>query len=163
MTSITQWGDVRDREAVAIIPATEMAATSRRSSPRSEALPMLAERPLKVVLVDRHALLLTGIRCALESVPDIEVVGESRTDHDALALMDRLEADVLLIDPLTSCDAGMAGLAGIRARRPGLAIIAMSASTDARDIDQALAHGAAVYVVKSIHPGDLPSTIRQVV
>src|SRR5207245_6746008 len=91
------------------------------------------------------------------------VVGEARTHDAALVLMDRVAVDVLMIDPLTSCNAGMAGIAEIRARHPGLPIIAMSASTDARHIDQALAHGAAVYVVKSIHPGDLPSTIRQVV
>jgi DNA-binding NarL/FixJ family response regulator len=124
---------------------------------------MSALRTLRVVLVDRHALLLAGVRCALESVPDIEVVGEARTDGEALALMERVEADVVMIDPLTSCTGGMSAVAEIRARHPGLAIIVMSASTDALHIDQALANGASVYVVKSIHPGDLPSTIRQVV
>jgi DNA-binding NarL/FixJ family response regulator len=126
-------------------------------------LPMSAERPVSVVLVDRHPLLRTGVRCSLESAPDIEVVGEARSDAEAHALMDRVDVDVVVIDPLTSCDAGMAAIAEIRARHPEIAIIAMSASTDALHIDQALANGASVYVVKSIHPGDLPSTIRQVV
>jgi DNA-binding NarL/FixJ family response regulator len=120
-------------------------------------------KTLKVVLVDRHALLLAGVRCALESAPDIEVVGEARTDAEALVVLDRVKADVVMIDPLTSCAAGMAAIADIRAPHPALAIIAMSESTEAVHIEQALAHGASVYVVKSIDPVDLPSTIRQVV
>jgi len=124
---------------------------------------MFAEHALRVLLVDRHALLLAGVKCALEAAPDIKVVGEARTDAAALVLMERIHADVVLIDPLTSCQAGMAGIAAMRARHPGVAIVAMSDSTDTRDIDEALANGASVFVVKAISPEDLPSTIRQVV
>jgi DNA-binding NarL/FixJ family response regulator len=163
MTSVPQPGDVGGLPTAAMIAATGDGDASPRSSPRTEALSMSAEKRVSVVLVDRHPLLRTGLRCALESAPDIEVVGEARSDDEALALLDGVEVDVVLIDPLTSCDAGMAAIGGIRARHPDVAIIAMSASADALHIDQALAHGASVYVVKSIHPGDLPSTIRQVV
>jgi DNA-binding NarL/FixJ family response regulator len=124
---------------------------------------MSVESPVRVMLVDRHALLVAGVRCALESARDITVVGEARSDVHALALIGRVRPDVLLIDPLTSCAAGMAGIAGIRACHPEVAVVAMSDSTDPADIDQALGNGAAVFVVKSIRPDDLPSTIRQVV
>jgi len=124
---------------------------------------MSVRSPVKVLLVDRHALLVAGVRCALQPARDITVVGEARSDVHALALIDRLRPDVVLIDPLTSCAAGMAGIAGIRASRPDVAVVAMSDSTNPADIEQALANGAAVFVVKSIFPEDLPSTIRQVV
>jgi len=124
---------------------------------------MSIQSPVRVLLVDRHALLVAGVRCALLSARDITVVGEARSDVHALALIHRVRPDVVLIDPLTSCAAGMAGIAGIRACHPEIAIVAMSDSTDPADIDQALGNGAAVFVVKSILPQDLPSTIRQVV
>jgi DNA-binding NarL/FixJ family response regulator len=124
---------------------------------------MTSTRPVRLVLVDRHALMLSGIRGALASAADIAIVGEARTDAEALELLRRVQADVVLIDPLTSALAGMAAIGEIRAQYPQLVVIAMSEPADGACIDQALGYGASVYVVKSIHPVDLPSTIRQAV
>src|SRR4051794_16752769 len=107
---------------------------SRRRLPAAHTptggLPMSIQSPVRILLVDRHALLAAGVRCALESARDIAIVGEARSDVHALALIGRVRPDVVLIDPLTSCAAGMAGIAEIRACHPEVAVVAMSDTTD---------------------------------
>ena len=58
---------------------------------------------------------------------------------------------------------GLEGFRRIREKHPGLKVIILSMFDDSEHIDQALQRGADGYVVKSINPLDLPSTIRQVV
>jgi DNA-binding NarL/FixJ family response regulator len=119
-------------------------------------------KPLRVILADRHGLMISGIRAALEPVPDIEIVGEAVDEEELLALTESGEADVLVIDPLVSPGSGMAFLSALRAVHPDLSIIVFSDSEGPAHVESALAYGASGYVVKSIDPRDLPSAIRQV-
>jgi DNA-binding NarL/FixJ family response regulator len=119
-------------------------------------------KPLRVILADRHGLMISGIRAALEPAPDIEIVGEAVDEEELLALTEGGEADVVVIDPLVSPGSGMAFLSALRAVHPDLAIIVFSDAEGPAHVDSALAYGASGYVVKSIDPRDLPSAIRQV-
>jgi len=97
--------------------------------------------PLRVAIADDHRLMLDGIKRALETAPDIKVVGDLRMPKG---------------DGLTT-------LAQLRKDYPDLKVIILSMFEDSEHIDQALHQGASGYVVKSINPLDLPSTVRQVV
>jgi DNA-binding NarL/FixJ family response regulator len=119
--------------------------------------------PLRVAIADDHRLMLDGIKRALETAPDIKVVGEAMSGEEMLTLVPRVRPDVVILDLRMPKGDGLTTLAALRKDYPDLKIIILSMFEDSEHIDQALHQGASGYVVKSINPLDLPSTIRQVV
>jgi DNA-binding NarL/FixJ family response regulator len=107
--------------------------------------------------------MLIGIRRTLERARDIQIVAEATTGHELLTLIPRAAPDVVLLDLYMPGGDGLATLSALRERRPDLTVIILSASEEPRDVEAALAAGAAGYVSKSIDPRDLPATIRQIV
>jgi DNA-binding NarL/FixJ family response regulator len=119
--------------------------------------------PLRVAIADDHPLMLDGIKRALERAPDIRVVGEAMSGEEMLALVPRVRPDVVILDLRMPKGDGLSTLAQLRKGYPDLKVIILSVVDDSENISRALEEGAAGYVVKSINPLDLPSTIRQVV
>ncbi len=119
--------------------------------------------PLRVAIADDHRLMLDGIKRALETAPDIKEVGEAMSGEEMLALVPRVRPDVVILDLRMPKGDGLSTLGTLRKDYPDLKVIILSMFEDPEHIDQALHQGAAGYVVKSINPLDLPSTIRQVV
>lgn len=118
---------------------------------------------LRVAIADDHRLMLDGIRRALETAPDITVVGEAMSGEEMLALVPQVNPDVVILDLRMPKGDGLSTLGHLRRDYPDLKVIILSMFDDPEHIDQALRQGAAGYVVKSINPLDLPSTVRQVV
>lgn len=125
--------------------------------------PITTKSPLRVAIADDHRLMLDGIKRALETAPDIKVVGEAMSGEEMLTLVPRVRPDVVILDLRMPKGDGLTTLAALRRDYPDLKIIILSMFEDSEHIDQALHQGASGYVVKSINPLDLPSTIRQVV
>lgn len=125
--------------------------------------PITTKSPLRVAIADDHRLMLDGIKRALETAPDIKVVGEAMSGEEMLSLVPRVRPDVVILDLRMPKGDGLTTLAALRKDYPDLKIIILSMFEDSEHIDQALHQGASGYVVKSINPLDLPSTIRQVV
>jgi two-component system response regulator DegU len=122
-----------------------------------------AKPPLRVAIADDHRLMLDGIKRALESAPDIRVVGEAMSGQEVLELVPEVKPDVLIMDLRMPRGDGLTTLAELRRSHPDVKVIILSMFEDSEHIEQALHGGASGYVVKSINPLDLPSTIRQVV
>ncbi|MEQ8832947.1 MAG: response regulator transcription factor [Miltoncostaeaceae bacterium] len=120
-------------------------------------------RMLRVAIADDHRLMLDGIRRALEAAPDITVVGEAMNGEEMLALVPQVSPDVVILDLRMPKGDGLSTLGHLRRDHPDLKVIILSMFDDPEHIEQALRQGAAGYVVKSINPLDLPSTVRQVV
>jgi DNA-binding NarL/FixJ family response regulator len=118
---------------------------------------------LRVALADDHVLMLVGIRRTLERARDMCIVAEATTGRELLALVPAAAPDVVLLDLYMPGGDGLATLSALRERRPELTVIILSASEEQRDVDLAMAAGAAGYISKSIDPRDLPTTIRQIV
>lgn len=118
---------------------------------------------MRVAIADDHRLMLDGIKRALETAPDITVVGEAMSGDEMMRLLPTIEADVVILDLRMPNGDGLDTLTRIREKHPELKVIILSMFDDSEHIDQALQRGADGYVVKSINPLDLPSTIRQVV
>lgn len=120
---------------------------------------METEAPLRVLLVDDHALVRSAIRQAL-TAPDVEIVGETATAEEALELAPRLRPDVLLLD------IDLPGLNGIEAvrelapRLPMTRIVMLTVSNDRRDLLDAVRHGAAGYLTKDLSGDALLRAVR---
>ncbi len=118
---------------------------------------------MKVFIADDHRLILAGIRRALESVEDIEIVGEANVGTQVLPLVRRSNPDVVLLDMRMPQMDGLACLDQIRKHCPKVKVVVLSVFGDAEHIQAAFRHGASGYIVKSVNPVDLPSAIRQAV
>lgn len=141
-----------------VAPMGPVMATTNAPEPLAK-----TKSPLRVAIADDHRLMLDGIRRALETAPDLKVVGEAMSGGEMLALVPRVRPDVVILDLRMPDGDGMSTLSTLRKDHPDIKVIILSMFEDHEHIDQALGQGAAGYVVKSINPLDLPATVRQVV
>jgi len=114
------------------------------------------------VVLDRHPLWAEAVEGVLRRV-GVDIVGKATTGSEALALVQRLRPDLLVTD-IGAGDGDRAGLTCLREARqrvPELRAVVLSLSDDTKEIDAALQAGAASYVLKSAHPDDLASAVRQ--
>jgi len=119
----------------------------------------MAARPLRVMLVDDHALVRAAVRQALVA-PDIEVIAEASTAHETLELAPQLHPDVLLMDINLPGADGLSLLRELVPRLPDTKIVMLTISEDRRDLLQAVRNGAAGYLTKDLGPDALQRAIR---
>jgi DNA-binding NarL/FixJ family response regulator len=120
-------------------------------------------KKLRVLIADDHPLMISGIRGALASEPDIEIVGEATSGAQVLPLVAHSNPDVVLLDlQLPEVD-GLTCLRRIRERDAGVRVVMLSVCSDQSQISRALEEGACAYIVKSIDATDLPAILRQAV
>ncbi len=119
-------------------------------------------KPIKVLIVDDHALVRAGIRALLEKVEPVEVVGEVGDGRDALDLIEKLRPDVVLLD-LT-----MAGLSGFEVLKatsekfPEVHMIVLTVHEDEEYAFHTLRSGAAGYLPKSAASAELSLAVQHV-
>jgi DNA-binding NarL/FixJ family response regulator len=104
-----------------------------------------------------------AIRLALEGADDIDVVGETDNGTRVVPLVGRVLPDLVLLDMCLPGADGLVCLEQLRERHPTVKVVILSALDDADRVAAALRRGACGYILKSINPADLPSTIRQAV
>jgi DNA-binding NarL/FixJ family response regulator len=114
------------------------------------------------VLLDRHPLVLEGVQRVLARA-GVEVVGKTTSPDQALALLEEREPDLLVTEAELPDDGidGLECLRRARSRVRDLKAIVLSASDDPSRVAAAFEAGADAYVVKTAHPDDLASAIRQ--
>lgn len=113
--------------------------------------------PTRLVLVDDHAILRTGLRHFLSSLPGYSVVGEAATARQGLIVIETQRPDVVLMDIALPGMDGIVATREILRRLPGARVIILSAHAQVHDVVDALDAGAIGYVLKS----DPPETLRQ--
>jgi DNA-binding NarL/FixJ family response regulator len=108
-----------------------------------------ASSPLRILLVDDHALFLEGLRNLLVS-EGFQVVGLAHDGLEALAQARRLRPDVILMDiQMPSCD-GLAATRLIKAEMPTCKIVMLTISEDEQDLFEAVKSGASGYLLKQL-------------
>ena len=118
---------------------------------------------MRVLIADDQLLILNGVRGALESAQDIDVVAATQRGNEVVALVDEHRPDLVLLDHLMAGAQGVASVRRIKERHPDVKVVTLSASEDSRHIAEALAAGADAYIGKRINPDDLPCALRQLV
>ncbi len=119
----------------------------------------MAAAPLRVMLVDDHALVRSAVRQALVA-PDIDVVAEASTAQETLEMAPQLHPDVLLMDINLPGADGLSLLRELVPRLPDTKIVMLTISEDRRDLLQAMRNGAAGYLTKDLGPDALQRAIR---
>lgn len=118
--------------------------------------------PVRVLLVEDHAVLRGGLRLLLEAHDDITVVGEAATAEEALRGLERTSPDVVLLDLLMPGMGGVEGAECIRERQPTTRIVVLSMHDSPDDVRRAFLAGADGYVVKTAADEELVRAIRTV-
>jgi DNA-binding NarL/FixJ family response regulator len=118
---------------------------------------------MRVVIADDHRLMLDGIRRALEADGGFEIVGETQDGTEVLAIVERTNPELVLLDVRMPHVDGLACLDEIHRQYPEIKVVMLSASTSSELVGTALRRGASAYVSKSVDPTDLPSTLRQAI
>ena len=113
------------------------------------------------VIADPHPLWLDAVQQVLDGI-GIRTVGKTTSATEALELVRDVEPDILIVE-LAGSDGQLDGLALLEDVRDieGTRSIVLSLHHEPRHIDAALAAGAVAYVIKTAHPDDLASAIRQ--
>jgi DNA-binding NarL/FixJ family response regulator len=118
---------------------------------------------MRLVLADDHTLVRNGMRLLLETMRGIEVVGEAADGEAVLRIIEELHPDVVLMDLEMP---GMNGLEAVRratARFQGTRVLVLSMHEDEAYVEQALASGAAGYLLKGADKTELEHALRVVV
>ena len=116
----------------------------------------------RVVIVDGHTLFRRGVRNILELEADIEVVGEAGTGREALATVEELTPDVVLMDLGLPSPNGIETTQRLKRELPHTGVIVLASNDDEDQLFDAIKAGAAAYVLKDIDPTDLIAIIRRV-
>ena len=120
---------------------------------------MSSPPPMRVMLVDDHALVRAAVRQAI-TAPDIAVVGEAATADEALLLAPQLTPDLLLLDINLPGTDGIRLLRELGPRLPDMQIVMLTVSANKRDLLEAMRNGAAGYLTKDLGPEALQRAVR---
>jgi len=116
----------------------------------------------RILLADDHAILRAGLKLLLDAQPDMEVVGEASNGARALAMAEELRPDLILLDLTMPGLGGLDVLRSLKDIAPGSRVLVLTMHDDRSYLQQALALGAAGYVVKKAVDSELLNAIRAV-
>lgn len=123
---------------------------------------MNAGPPIRIALVDDHALVRDGIRALMAVMPQIEVVGEAENGAQALALLDRVQPDLLLLDIGLKDINGLELTRLLGERHPQVRVIMLSMYDNLEYIRGSIAAGARGYVLKDASAREIVAAIEAV-
>lgn len=117
---------------------------------------------IRVLIVDDHELFNELLGHMLESVDDIKVIGRLRNGNDAIAAVQQLQPDVIMMDISMPVMNGLEAITRIRAIDKNVKILMLTASNEDEDIDEAIKNGANGYLLKSVTKEQLILGIRSI-
>jgi two-component system, NarL family, response regulator LiaR len=116
--------------------------------------------PIRVLLVDDHAVVREGLRAFLELQDGIEVAGEAADGQEALTAAAALTPDVVLMDLVMPRLDGLAAMRELRERAPAARVIVLTSFLDDDKLLPAIRSGAAGYLLKNAQPQEVVRAVR---
>jgi two-component system, NarL family, response regulator NreC len=117
---------------------------------------------IRVLIVDDHAVVRSGLRLVLEAEEDVEPVGEAGTARDAIFQNRSLEPDVILLDVVMPDQSGLDVIPTLLHERPEAKVLVLSMQDDPQYVRQAFAAGASGYVLKEAVDAEVVAAVREV-
>ena len=118
--------------------------------------------PIRIVLVDDHALVRQGFRRILEDDPELQVIGEAGNGLDAVALVKKTDPDVVVMDMAMPEMNGLHATMEMVKQRPGTKVLILSMYSDEQYVRNALDAGVKGYILKNALETDLIRAVRAV-
>ncbi len=115
---------------------------------------------IRVVVVDDHALVRSGIRALLDADPDLDVVGEAADGRAALAVVAASDPDLVLMDLSMPVMDGIAATRAMHDSGSPVRVLVLTSFSDRDRVRDVLAAGATGYVLKDAEPRDLLAAIH---
>jgi len=121
---------------------------------------MTEKKRIKVMIVDDHAVVRSGLAAFLSAIPDLNMVGEAEGGAEAVVRCGLLKPDVVLMDLMMPGTNGVAATRIIREKYPSIQIIALTSFNEDTLVQDALKAGALGYLMKNVSASELASAIR---
>jgi DNA-binding NarL/FixJ family response regulator len=118
--------------------------------------------PLRVLLADDHALIVSAMRMMIERIEGVVVVAEAYNGRDAVALARTHRPDLVIMDISMKDLNGIEATAQIIADSPSIRVMILSSHTDEGFVRRAIRAGASGYLAKGCHPAELATAIRAI-
>ena len=122
---------------------------------------MNTAQPIRVMIVDDHAMVRKGLTAFLKSEPTLELVGEAHDGREAIECCEQLHPDVILMDLIMPELGGVAATRTIHQRWPNVQVIALTSFQEKELVQDALQAGAIGYLLKNVSGEELAEAIRK--
>jgi DNA-binding NarL/FixJ family response regulator len=117
--------------------------------------------PIRVMIVDDHAVVREGLRAFLTLQDGLEIVGEARDGSEAVSEAVRLRPDVILMDLVMPKLDGVGAMRELRRELPESRVIVLTSFLDDERLLPAIQAGAAGYLLKNADPAQLARAVRE--
>ena len=117
---------------------------------------------IRLLIIDDHEMVREGLKAILSAEPDFSIVGDAANAEQALALIERLRPDIILLDVRLPGTSGIEICRVVTERYPETAVIFLTTFTDESLVEQCIKAGARGFIVKDIERFDLKRSIRAV-
>jgi NarL family two-component system response regulator LiaR len=115
---------------------------------------------VRVLIVDDHAVVRSGLSAFLAAFDDLELVGEAANGKDAVRLCDEVHPDVVLMDLMMPDMEGTAAMRAIRQQRPQTQMIALTSFREDELVHEVFMAGAIGYLLKNVTADELADAVR---
>jgi len=116
---------------------------------------------IRVVVVDDHAVVRSGLRMLLDAEDDLEVVGEAGNAREAIFEVRAHKPDVVLLDVVMPGESGIEALPKLLKEAPETKVLVLSMQDDPSYVREAFAAGASGYVLKEAADAEVVSAVRE--
>jgi two-component system, NarL family, response regulator NreC len=117
---------------------------------------------VRILIVDDHAVVRSGLRLLIDAEDELEVVGEAGNVHDAVLEARSAKPDLILLDVTMPGESGLEGIPKLLHERPETKILVLSMHDDSRYVREAFSAGASGYVLKEAADSEVVTAIREV-
>ena len=116
---------------------------------------------IRVVVVDDHAVVRSGLRMLLDAEDDLEVVGEAGNAREAIFEVRAHKPDVVLLDVVMPGESGIEALPKLLKEAPETKVLVLSMQDDPSYVREAFAAGASGYVLKEAADSEVVGAVRE--